>query len=74
MNTLTTTCVTLGYCGKYATATELAEELAELAGEKGALPWKAAGMLAKGWLFVQTGKPESAINLLTAGVTPIRRR
>jgi predicted ATPase len=43
-----------------------------LADEKGALYWKALGMLNQGRLFTLTGKPVDAVQMITAGLTAFR--
>jgi class 3 adenylate cyclase/predicted ATPase len=53
----------------YAAVNAQANELISLADEKGALMWKAAGMLSQGHLLVLTGKSSSAIQMITAGIT-----
>ena len=54
-------------CGSYAAAKAELDELAALAGEKGALFWKALGTLNQGYLLVMSGKASEAIEMLTAG-------
>ena len=43
--------------GNYATANAVIEELVALAEEKGALLWKAFGMINQGCVLTLTGKP-----------------
>ena len=59
-------------CGNYAAASALANELISLADEKGALFWKAAGMIFQGGLFVLTGKAADAVETITSGNTALR--
>ena len=59
-------------CGNYAAATALIDELAALVDEKGALLWKAFGMLARGSLLALTGKASDAVHMITAGITALR--
>jgi predicted ATPase len=59
-------------CGDYAAATTEADELVALANEKGALFWKAHGMLAQGFVLAATGKAEDAAQMITAGITAWR--
>jgi predicted ATPase len=59
-------------CGNYAVATARARELFALAEEKGALMWKASGVMHEGCALAATGKASSAIEMLTAGITGYR--
>jgi len=59
------------FCGNYATATTLSDELVALADEKGAAFWKAYGMVLQGWLFALTGKASDAVQMVTSGITCI---
>ena len=52
----------------YAAAKGEAEELAALAGDKGASFWKAIGTVAQGWVFALTGMASDAADLLTSGI------
>ena len=54
-------------CGNYTVATAQAKELFLVADEKGALLWKAGGMMFEGCVLASTGKPSEAIERLTAG-------
>ncbi|SHH61514.1 AAA family ATPase [Bradyrhizobium erythrophlei] len=56
----------------YATANVQLDEVVGLAGEKGALYWKAQGMLEQGWLFALTGKASDAVDRIIAGLTEWR--
>jgi hypothetical protein len=47
--------------GNYAAASALVDELIALADEKGALFWKAQGMIDQGGLFLLTGKAADAV-------------
>ena len=58
--------------GNYAAANALLDKLITLADEKGAVFWKALGMLMQGWLFALTGKASDAIRKLTSGITACR--
>ena len=60
------------FCGNYATANMLLDEVVTLAGEKGALFWKTRGMVVKGCVAALTGKPSSAVQLITSGITGFR--
>ena len=59
-------------CAKYATANALVDELVALADEKGALSWKARGMLWQGSLLALTGKASDAFEMITAGINASR--
>jgi class 3 adenylate cyclase/predicted ATPase len=52
----------------YATTSAATDELAALANEKGALFWKASGMMRRGWLFAVTGKAADAVQMITSGI------
>lgn len=58
--------------GNYSAAKEEAEELAAVAGDKGAVFWKAIGTVAQGWVFALTGKASEAADLLTSGLAAFR--
>jgi class 3 adenylate cyclase/predicted ATPase len=66
MYVLCQTSFTYTGCGNYATATALLDELVTLADEKGALFWKAGGMVRKGELFSLTGKASDAVHMITS--------
>jgi class 3 adenylate cyclase/predicted ATPase len=55
------------HCGNYSVATAQAQELFLVADEKGALLWKASGMMFEGCVLASTGKSSEAIERLTAG-------
>jgi predicted ATPase len=57
------------FCGNYATAKALVDEMVPLAEEKGTSYWKAHGMMAQGWLLAQTGKASDAALLISSGIT-----
>jgi hypothetical protein len=57
------------YCGDYAAANAHADELVALADEKGAMLWKAAGMMNQGWVAALTGNASNAIQIITSGIT-----
>jgi predicted ATPase len=59
-------------CGNYAKASAQADELITLADEKGALLWKAAGMLKKGFVLALTGKAADSVHILTSGIAAAR--
>src|SRR5262249_8559426 len=58
-------------CGNYAAASARANELISWADEKGAMFWKAAGMIFQGGLFVSTGKAADAVETITSGITAL---
>jgi class 3 adenylate cyclase/predicted ATPase len=72
MTTLTFTSFSLIFCGNYAAASARSDELISLADEKGALAWKALGMMNRGWLLALTGKASNAVELTTSGITAYR--
>jgi predicted ATPase len=63
---------TPSFCGSYAPAKTLLDELVPLAEEKGASWWKAFGMMGQGWLLALTGKASDAAPLITSGITIFR--
>jgi predicted ATPase len=58
--------------GNYAAATAQLRELVALADKKGALLWKAFGMLLQGDVFAVSGKASNAVQLITAGINAFR--
>ena len=58
--------------GNYAAAKAEADELAALADEKGALLWKAWGMMNQGCVFALTGKASDSVHKITSGITAVR--
>ena len=69
MFALANTSFTHIYCGNYATVSAQADEVLALADEKGALFWKAYGMINQGCVLALTGRASDAIEMLTAGIT-----
>jgi predicted ATPase len=59
-------------CGDYAAANAQAAEVVALADEKGALLWKALGMMMRGDVLVLTSKTSSAIEMITSGIAVLR--
>jgi len=55
-------------CGNYAKAKAIADELVLLADEKGALQWKALGLVNRGLLAVLTGGASEAVQVLASGI------
>ena len=72
MTALTFTSFSLIFCGNYAAASAQSDELISLADEKGALAWKALGMMNRGSLLALTGKASNAVELITSGITAYR--
>ena len=58
--------------GNYAAAKAEADELVALADEKGALLWKAWGMMNQGCVLALTGKASDAVHKITSGITAVR--
>jgi predicted ATPase len=58
--------------GNYAAAVALSDEVAALADEKGALQWKAIGMLNKGGCLALTGRSAEAVEMLSAAMAAYR--
>ena len=59
-------------CGNCAVANAEADEVVALADQKGALVWKAYGMMTQGLLFAVTGKSAHAVQTLISGITMYR--
>jgi predicted ATPase len=59
-------------CGDYLTAAAQADESVELADAKGALVFKALGMLGQGYSLALTGKAADAIQVITTGNTALQ--
>ena len=72
MFALTHTALTHLVSRNYAAAKGEAEELAAVAGDKGAFFWKAIGTMAQGWVLALTGKASDAADLLTSGFGAFR--
>jgi predicted ATPase len=60
------------FCGDYAAASALADELVALADEKGAELFKALGTLKQGKVFALTGKASLAIQTITSAMAKYR--
>jgi len=69
MYALTHVAKTYFHRGDYAVANAQADELVALADEKGALLWKYAGMIDKGYVLAMTGKASNAIQIFTSAIT-----
>ena len=74
MYALSNTAMTHIFCRSYATATALTTELVALADEKGALFWKAYGMMHQGCVLAMTGKSTNAVQMFTSGFNALRAR
>jgi class 3 adenylate cyclase/predicted ATPase len=72
MFALTLTSLTRLLCGNYAAANAQLDEIIALANEKGALIWKAQGMVHQGCVFALTGKTSTAVHMINAGITAWR--
>ena len=72
MYALQATSLTHIQCGNWAEANERVDELVALADEKGALFWKALGMMGQGGLLVLTGKAADAVHMITSGIAAHR--
>jgi class 3 adenylate cyclase/predicted ATPase len=72
MYALAWTSFTPSFCGNYAAANAQTDEVVALADEKGALLWKAFGMMNQGCVLASTGKPSDAVHMITAGITAWR--
>jgi predicted ATPase len=59
-------------CGNYAAANAQLDEVVALADQKGALLWKAAGMMHQGCVLALTNKASKAIHMFNAGITAWR--
>jgi class 3 adenylate cyclase/predicted ATPase len=58
--------------GNYVATNAYSDELVALADEKGALLWKALGMVLEGCVMALTGKVSNAVKTLTFGITAYR--
>jgi class 3 adenylate cyclase/predicted ATPase len=72
MHTLAFTSNTLIHCRNYAAASALLDLLVPLADEKGALFWKAAGMMNQGCVLALTDKALDAVHMITSAITAYR--
>jgi class 3 adenylate cyclase/tetratricopeptide (TPR) repeat protein len=55
------------FCGNFAVAMRQVDEGLALADEKGAVFWRTAAMILRGWVFWQTGKASDVVQALTTG-------
>jgi hypothetical protein len=60
------------WSGNYAAANTVLEGVVALAEEKGALFWKALGMIGRGSIFALTGKASNAVQMITSGIAAHR--
>ena len=72
MYALHVTSLTHIQCGNWAEANARVDELVALADEKGALYWKALGMMSQGWLFVLSGRAAEAVQMISSGIAARR--
>ena len=72
MYALQATSLTHIQCGNWAEANERVDKLVALADEKGALFWKALGMMGQGGLLILTGKAADAVHMITSGIAAHR--
>lgn len=64
--------LTLIYMGKLDAAAELAEELMQLADEKGSRFWNAYGTLLRGRVLALEGQDRAAVDTIEAGISAMR--
>ena len=60
------------FLGNHTAAKAQSDEVVALADEKGALFWKAEGMMNQGRVLVVTGKASDAVHVITTGLTTYR--
>jgi tetratricopeptide (TPR) repeat protein len=60
------------FCGNYAEANALVDELIALTDDKGALYWKAAGIASRGHVLALAGKAKDAIQMVTSGIAALQ--
>ena len=72
MHALLFTSTTQIFCGNYADASALLNELVAFANEKSASYWKAWAIIRQGWLLALSAKPSDAIEMITSGVSAYR--
>jgi predicted ATPase len=68
MYVLTTASLTHICCGNYARANVIVEEVIAMADEKGAMQWKARGMMDQGCIFALREKASDAVDVITSGI------
>jgi predicted ATPase len=62
------------HCGNFATANAIIDALVALADEKGALLWKAFGMIHQGCVSALTGKASEGVQMITSGIAALRSK
>jgi hypothetical protein len=72
MEALSTPAMTHTLCGNYSKANAQLDELVALANEKGALYWKAIGMMQQRTLLALTGKASEAVRMITSRIAEVR--
>jgi predicted ATPase len=72
MGTLAITSFPHIFCGNYAAANALLDELLVLADGKGAFYWKARGMSNQGSLLALTGDAAEAVQMINSGIIALR--
>jgi predicted ATPase len=72
MHAMAITCLTHLISGNYAIAKAQSDELIGLAGEKGSVYWKAAGMLRGAGLLALTEKSSDAVSMFTSAIAAWR--
>jgi class 3 adenylate cyclase/predicted ATPase len=72
MFSLNITSLTFILCGNYAAAKAQSDEVIALAEQKGAMFWRAWGLLNRGWVLTLTGKTPDAVHTITSGITDFR--
>jgi predicted ATPase len=60
------------FCGRYAAGSKQSDEVIALANEKGALFWKAWGLMNRGWLLALSGNAPDAVNTIACGISEWR--
>jgi predicted ATPase len=60
------------FCGNYAEANALVDELIVLTDDKGALYWKAAGIASRGHVLALAGIAKDAIQMITSGIAALQ--
>jgi predicted ATPase len=72
MHTLAHAAKTTILCGNHDATAALADELVALADEKGALFWKAYGVIIRGSVFAVTGKVSNSIQIIPPAIAAYR--
>jgi predicted ATPase len=72
MYALAVTPFTLIHCGGYAEARAQLDEVIALADRKGAVQWKAVGMMHQGWLLGLCGNAPAAVHTINLAVVAYR--